>query len=218
MSGLPRQTLPGREIILHPEDERVFDALLHQREPLLRYIAPLSHEEMHSHARPKRQVFRSTGECDKFQLDIVFADGDDWQPDWKWVQKDSLSYWALSNRGFPNGVWWRTRIAPLRDVTAYKGRPLEGLGQGQIYFRALSDEPEQVKRVQRLLRLIPKVASNRLQQVFTEREAAPILTDGPGGQVWIGHHALAWARESPDRLLGWSKRPNGNSFGFRPLD
>ena len=69
---------------------------------------------------------------------------------------------------------------------------------------------------QSALRLIKKIATNRIDVVHYPSLAVVLESGGPG-MVWCGHHALEWCRQAPDRFLGYSSRPSGKEgYGYRP--
>ena len=97
----------------------------------------------------------------------------------------------------------------------YRGpRIPPGLHGGRLYFSGVT--AEQVKLAGQLIRLVSRVATNKLLFVRTERDEPPVPVLR-GGRLWAGHHSVEWARQAPDRILGW--RPvDAHSYGYRPLD
>lgn len=212
------QFFRGKEIAFMPEDEEAYCQLLRQKAPGIRFVDDLNYKEVAAGLAPGHPAHRSVAACGLVVI-ILFAPSEDWQPEYRQVDTSLGRRWSLRYPSHLHGRWWRTRPNAYggREPAAYKGpRSPPGLGPARLYFSGQKDDPEQVRLAGELIRLVSRVATNKLLFVRTERDEPPVPVLR-GGMTWAGHHAVAWARQSPDRILGWT--PVGaHSYGYRPLD
>jgi hypothetical protein len=156
---------------------------------------------------PTQSLPEAHGSERSAECDVMFGTG--WQPVWK--QGDS-GFWHIANRTVPNGTFRvNCTVYPARDGEDAKP---ENMTDGQFYFRVDADDKAQVSVARKALRLIGKVASNRIQSVrFPSLEV--ISRNERGGTIWIGRDVARWCREKPDRMAYYQGRQH---WGFRPLD
>lgn len=207
-----------RHIAFASEDEEAYCELLRKKAPNIRFVNDLDYKDREAEAPPGHVANRSVAAC-KLHVTILFAPSDDWQPHYEKVQTERGPLWSLRYPGRLHGRWRRTRphAEGGREPPTYKGpRIPPGVGQAWLYFSGQRTDTDGVKLAGELIRLVSRVATNKLLFVRTERQEVPepVLR---GGMLWAGFHAIEWARQSPDRILGWN-RAEAHSYGYRPLD
>jgi len=212
------QFFRGKEIAFMPEDEEAYCELLRQKAPSIRFIDDLNYKEVAASSVPGHLANRTVAACGLVVI-ILFAPSDDWQPEYRQVDTPLGQRWSLRHPSRLHGRWWRTRpnAHSRAEPAAYKGpRNPPGLGPARLYFSGQKDDPEHVRLAGELIRLVSRVATNKLLFVRTERTEPPVPVLR-GGMTWAGFHAIEWAKQSPDRILGWT-RAEAHSYGYRPLN
>ncbi len=85
---------------------------------------------------------------------------------------------------------------------------------GRLYFRCGKGNKEHLALARKALRLLGKVASNKIQVV--EYPSLEVVARYPKGAfLWIGHDAARWLREDPARMAYYNENWKR---GYRPLD
>jgi hypothetical protein len=228
-----RPSMPGRHFVFHPDDALAWSELMRQRFRELRYYdAPLSGELRPGKSpfdlRLRTSLHGGAGE-DFRSIDLVFDET--WRPEWT---KDRMGGWTLGSPPYPNATirYLGGRIfeeTTVRDGYEYvrgeerhrvpdRVEPPRITG-GQIYFRCEKGNPEHMRVARAALRLIAKVATNKVAVVhYPSLKVVPQESGGPG-VTWCGFHAIDWCRKAPDRFLNYRSTNEGNEgYGLRPLD
>jgi hypothetical protein len=215
------QYLSRRYVAFTPQDDSDWCDLLVARFPNVRFVPRLSYDEQHSADPPPMRVLRHIRETDAEHINFYFTPPE-WRFKYRWLARPERSFWTEDVNAivWPNGYWWRSG---MQDRAAKFGSPQPAcIGRGEIVFRARAEFPEDRKTVQAALRLIKKVASNKLAEVRVDDPAWPAWMQPPGKgfDLWAGHHAMEWARQSPGRVLGPIQNPRSQNWwcGYRPID
>ncbi len=140
----------------------------------------------------------------------------EWHPDWYWYQVSGKWKDGHVSTWFPNGS---IETCAFLRTEKLLGCEVECLSEGEIYFRCRRERPEDAKLVQKIMRSLNKVMSNKnLGHTYAPDFPPPRPTE-KGYPWWIGHEARAWARAAPNRLLMPYRGPReGTLAGLRPLD
>lgn len=228
-----RPSMPGRDFVFHPDDAAAWSELMRQRFPGLRYYdQPLSGELLPGKApfdlRLRTTLHGGTGEHFR-SIELVFDET--WRPEWT---KDRSGDWLLKSPPYPNAtivflggrIFEKTTVRGGYDYVR-GGESLRApdviepprITGGQIYFRCEKGEPEHMRVARAALRLIAKVATNKVDMVhYPSLRIVPQEGGGPC-VTWCGFHALDWCRKAPDRFLSYIPTTKGNEgYGLRPTD
>lgn len=213
-----RQNLRSRDVIFTAEDEAAFCDLLLAREPNTRFVRTVNVGESLDQM-PAFTGVEHIRDVGANRADIFFP-GPNWKPQWELTRLKSG--WTLTSESYtwPNGYWWGLKPQkPDHPLKLPDGRIVHCVGSGTIVFRARASHPVELRRVDALLRLVSKVATRKGLQRFeiTAPEKPPHIFE-KGRLYWAGHHAIAWARQSPDRYLACQILGDGRVLGWRPLD
>ena len=154
--------------------------------------------------------------------DSILFTHDGWSLELERKQRNSgRDSWGFADHSWtwPNGYWWWIMGGkPASQLRLPDGRIVQYISGSDIVFRARAAHPEEVRLVESLLRPISRLATRRMQRFeLTSPEKPPQFFER-GSLYWAGHHAVAWARESPDRYLACQTLGDGRVFGWRPLD
>jgi len=213
------QRLHSREIIFTAEDAAAYCDLLVAKEPSIRFLRELTAPEDLAKTKPSVGPVAHIRQAGGTRVEMFFP-YPGWDADWELNDRGNGWTRASSSQTWPNGYWWNPSSGPLENSRKLPdGRVIRYLGDGIIVFRARYSHPEELRRVDALLRLVSKVATRKGLQRFvitTPEEPPHIFTSGR--LYWAGHHAIAWARHSPDRYLACRILGDGRVLGWRPLD
>src|SRR3546814_5558797 len=79
------------------------------------------------------------------------------------------------------------------------------MGEGYVSFVCRKDNKRDLAIAGKALRLLRKIATNRLQTVrYPSMET--IARCEKGSIVWLGQDAIRWCREDPNRMLNYDER------------
>lgn len=138
----------------------------------------------------------------------------DWEPLFAQYQPNrdepNALRWIIRNHPRP-AVWFRAKPETREDLQKQPGLMRNRIGFSQIDFYADPRDPEQAKLRGRFFRLLGKFATNKNQDVYRFPEDTFIRHLAKGSSYWLGHDAIAWAREDPRRYFS----PDGH-WGIRP--
>lgn len=219
----PRPSMPGRDFVFHPDDAHAWSELMRRRFPQLRYYdEPRSTLLRPDQALPELHLRTALrGGDDEGHRSIGIALDESWRPTWK-ERRGASGEAELIFRPppYPNAriQFLGGRIFESATVKNGKIEPPRITG-GQIYFRCEKGEPEHMRVARAALRLIAKVATNKVAVVhYPSLKVVPQKGGGPG-VTWCGFHALDWSRKAPDRFLDYRPTMEGNEgYGLRPMD
>lgn len=205
-------TVPCRQFVLMREDIGRYSDLLIEAFPGMRFFERYPHNE---EGPPDLAVYRSLRDFDGQATEIVFAAAD-WVPEWK--RSERTGWWVLANRPGFNGRIDRGSGNVLTKTAVFDGRErtLEYLSDGRIYFRCRKWAPEELKAARKALRLLTKVATNKVAPTWwpSGRQPHGVIS---GDTTWCGHNALRWVIGHPDRRLRCMQTNSEELCGYRPL-
>lgn len=211
----PPLSIRSRHVAVTETDLRAFAAALTEVFPQARYYfyrsGPLVVDGTEPSIDFKPDLFAAGGWLPDSTM-MVFDP--DWEPIFAQYQP---------NRDEPDELWWRMRNHP-RPAVWFRAKPesreeLQSqpehlrhyIAFSQIDFYADPRDPEQAKLRGRFFRLLGKFATNKNQDVYRFPEDTFIRHEAKGSTSWLGHDAIAWAREHPQRYFsggtGWGVRP-----------
>jgi hypothetical protein len=198
-------SLPRRQIVFSPEDERRFSELVLERFPDARFFDELTNRERRQEEAPEIPLHRSIADCGNHAVGLVFEPG--WSPVVaQWSVDGSRPQYAIARRPYPNGTIQRCdgafrhlqwKMPPISDD---RYADVERITAGELHFRCEKGDKAQMALARAVLRLIAKMASNRYR-VLTWPAHELRSEVAKGGEVWIGDGAAAWVREKPGRIL-----------------
>jgi hypothetical protein len=118
--------------------------------------------------------------------------------------------WVIRNHPRP-AVWFRA-VAESREALQNQPEHLRHyIGFSQIDFYADPRDPEQAKLRGRFFRLLGKFSTNKNQDVYRIKDNTFLRHEAKGSMCWVGHDAIAWAREDSRRYFSdsgkWAIRP-----------
>ena len=210
MSAGGRPSMPGREFVLAEADQQAYVALLTAAFPQVGFLRS-SYDFRYGKPPPPAELQPTMAAMHPRDFcKICFTPG--WRPQLTTNSDGSLDVTdpPRPNASIQRGGW-------TSEPDERKGWPptMEG---GRIYFRCDKGNAEQMSVARKGLRLLTKVATNKVAYVhYPSLEVK--YGDGSGGLVWCGFHALEWCRQAPDRFLGYSALLNAREgYGYRPLD
>lgn len=162
--------------------------------------------------RPVLQLTRCLADCRWADVNLLFGTPG---PKWEFVHVPNgpkLMVWVLRDRGYPNGELlrsgfpsrgWPDRPRPFKDQI---------IGTSSLVVRAFLNELEQMRKIQKVLRLAKKIAiTNKCRWYAFEGAERYPKRDEDANDQWVGPEALAWVRAQPGRILATSHA------GHRPL-
>ena len=203
---MERVSFRRRHFVFSREDAAAFSELLRDAFPDVRFFDAPTQREIASEnpTPPELHILRSLADARQPQVDIQFDPH--WKPQWK--PPGAANWWVLMAAPWPSGeVDLGGGVFQNRDGPPH-------MAGGYVYFRCEPGNKAHASLASKALRLISKIATNRYQAVrYPSYEV--IWSLDKGGLFWLGHHAIRWARESPDRLLHYSSH---QKIGYRPLD
>ena len=136
-----------------------------------------------------------------------------WEPIFAQYQPNSdepdVLRWVIRNHPRP-AVWFRAKPESRENLQKQPEHLRNRIGFSQIDFYADPRDPEQAKLRGRFFRLLGKFATNKNQDVYRFPEDTFIRHEAKGSTSWLGHDAIAWAREDSRRYFsggGWGIRP-----------
>lgn len=212
MSGGGRPSMPGREFVLMEADQQAYVALLREAFPDIGFL-PSDHDFRYGKPPPAAELQPTMANMKpRSDCTVCFTPG--WRPALTTNSDRSLGVTlppmpnasidrggSISEAGERNGTLWPPTI-----------------GGGRIYFRCEKGNAAHMSLARKGLRLLTKVATNKVAYVHYPSLKVKNRT-GNGGLVWCGFHALEWCRQAPDRFLDYSPLLNGREgYGYRPLD
>jgi len=206
----PDVSLLGREFVLTSVDQENYWQLLVQAFPTARLFIRPQHSLCTGPAPPEFKIYRSLSECPPYEWVTIIFDPD-WTP--RWGQFSPYKWWGMGRLPYPNAKFERNgQIVGERRLGGKRYPPT--IYGGRIYFRCDKSDRAQIAWGRKGLRLLTKVASNRLAAVkaWTHEVVSRIEK---GADLWIGHDAARWCREHPDHILLYDDR---TQKGIRPLD
>ncbi len=204
----------SRYIAFTKEDEAAYCALLREAFPGIRYLDKSRTGDKGSEP-PEIGVYTKLAECPAYYTDVIFDP--DWRPAWK--KRDDYPYWSNTNYPQSSAYIIRSRrIDPWSEKSGIRG--VEGpvparLSRGEIHFRCRPACPGDFKLAAKALRLIGKVATNKRQVTLYYPSLEVIGYSEKGSELWIGHDAIRWMREDPERMTWYNA---GMKIGLRPMD
>ena len=147
-----------------------------------------------------------------FSIEIIF------DPKWtsRWETRTRNRWWSITNMPYPNACFERGgQVSPGGFLFRNEAAPHPpSIGSGRIYFRCRKGDKDDMAVARKCLRLLTKVASNRVQTV--EFPSLKVMARSEkGSSFWIGHDAARWCREDPNRMAYYLSGPK---LGYRPLD
>ncbi len=215
MAYIP-QKLSVRYFCLTRKDQSDYWELLTAAFPEIRCYVEPHHSLLTGERPPELGVYRHPPpQAPRIFLDFVdFVFDADWRPIWeRWGRGQ---WWSIENFSLPNGEFDRGGNIVIRSRPNSKEPPSDPdrVVSGRITFRSKKDDREQEAIARKGIRLIAKVASNRIAAV--EYPSLRILRrHEKGGWLWIGHDAARICRENPYCFAyynGYLKQ------GYRPLE
>ena len=204
----------SRHIAFTREDEGAYCALLREAFPDIRYLdEPRSGYD--GPEPPEIGFYTRLVDCPASITDVIF------DPDWRplWSNETKYRTWSTTNHPYPNAYIIRSgSIYPWSEKSGIRG--VEGpsppsLAEGEIHFRCRVACPGDFKLAAKALRLIGKVATNKRQVHLFYPSLEVIGNREKGSELWIGHDAIRWLREDPERMTGYNA---GMKIGLRPMD
>ena len=207
----PNVFLKSRYVWLTETDWKSFSDILSENIPSVSYYAdrggapqsvvlPVTRTEKHL-----LDVDTSCPGWDYARSDIRMTFEPEWQPDYRLrendVAKDRGSYWALTNAVLPN-VMFRMWAIYTPDRLHSTGHMIHN----DVIFYGRSGNREDRLLSQRFFRLLGKVSTNRDQITISMPERKFMQAEAKGSLFWLGHDALRWARENPERVFFYNSR------------
>jgi hypothetical protein len=215
-SNIPPLSIRSRHVAATEADFRAFAAALTEVFPLARY---------YFYRDKPRPVDGTTPDID-FKPDLFAAGGwlpdstemvfdPDWEPLFAQYRPDieqpEKLRWIIRNHPRPS-VWFRAIARPRETLQNRPEHLRYQMGFSQIDFYADPRDPEQVKLRGRFFRLLGKFATNRNQDLYRLEDNAFMRHEAKGSTYWLGHNAIAWAREDARRYFShdghWGVRPS----------
>lgn len=161
-----------------------------------RRIGPLTIEDWR---KPPR--FKSPNDVDSSHQ-TAWVEPEGWEPKWS-ARKNENGIYIIENEPRLQFQYARTSVDSENKNLQYD--------QLNAYYD--SEDDEHRKFVNAAWRTITKLATNKID-VYPE-PGKPTLIE-KGGEIWVGNHALEWARQAPDRWLASNYRPHGSPGGESP--
>ena len=125
-------------------------------------------------------------------------------PGWRpvWGRREEAEYLIVLNQpprrfGFLKGSIGRGGNPVQRNLVNFRDGLLNG--------RYAREDKEQKAFLSKVMRLLGKVATNKLA-IFAPDSRTRLIPAKPG-YVWAGYHAIEWCRQDPRRRLGGAYRP-----------
>ena len=205
----------SRIVWLTEVDWRNFTDMVAEAFPTVRYYDDLTYAETVAAARPERPVYKSLFET-RNAYTGHFVEGC-FDPDWRppVMQQPNSSRpghmeWVQGNSPNPSFLLHMTR--PMWTTETLKTAPF--MEFSQITFYSDRGNEEQRRMAMLFFRLLGKVCTNR-NQMQISMPGRELLCHGPKGSLfWLGHDAIRWAREDPQRVLFYNDR----TWALRPDD
>jgi len=216
-----RQFLRSRAVVFTEADEVAYCDMLVSRQPGIRFVREVSTSEAWAEAKPEVQPHMRVHDVGSDRVDILFT-YDGWSLKLEREQRKSgRESWGFADHSwtFPNGYWWWIKGGkPASRLRLPDGRVVEYISGSDIVFRARASQPDELRLIESLLRPIAKLTTRQMQLFELSAPEKPSVVCNTPDRYWVGHHAVAWARESPDRYLACQKLGDGRVFGWRPLE
>ena len=196
------------------EDVKAFERVLLSEFPDMRFLweDPGRHTDLTkadgSPADGGWPVFGPVPYIESLHRDEIFTtaawrEPPDWQPVWG-RREDATNYSILNSPAhkfsYRRGSIQRGRNPRRLDLTY--------LVPGELWGRYAHEDKEQKRFLHKIMRLLGKVATNKLAVFATDSwielfPAKPVY-------IWAGFHAIEWCRKDPRRVL--------SDFCYRPLE
>jgi hypothetical protein len=199
-------------LVFTQEDLSILGEKLEKTFPDLYFSDELDHVTKYGVGRPESEFSRHLKDCRWSEVSLLFgAPG----PNWEYVRVPNgpvLKVWILRDRGYPNGEMHRASFQPRGWPDMPRPFKNKVVGASDIVVRAFKDQPEQVRKIEKVLRLAKKIAvTNKCRWYAFEGAERYPKRDEDANDQWVGPEALAWVRAQPGRILATSHA------GHRPL-
>ena len=127
-----------------------------------------------------------------------------WQPIWGRTEYSGRNDIILNN---PERTF-NYRRGYIRARMNVRRPELIFFEEGMLWGRHAHEDKEQKAFLQKVIRLLGKVATNKLA-MFARGSRTELIPAKPC-HIWAGYHAIEWSRRHPYHVLG--------TFGCRPLE
>jgi len=216
-----RQFLRSREVVFAKGDEAAYSEILASKQPGIRFVRQFPNSEAWAEPKPLVLPHTSIHDVGSDRAEMLFS-RDGWSLDLqRTLLQSGMHSWGIADASWtwPNGYWWWIKgdKPPIR-LRLPDGRVIQYIGGSDIVFRARASQLDEVRLIESLLRPIVKLTTRKMQLFELSAPEKPGVVCNTPDRYWMGHHAVAWARESPDRYLACQKLGDGRVFGWRPLD
>jgi hypothetical protein len=200
--------MPGRLIIWTREDLIAWSTLLREAFPQVLFYEQFpfhSWEEIPEH--PPSMILRETlADIEDGMGQIIITDRK-WRPDQVLAQGPYFPIWTWARQPRVTGCHRGGSTAGATIAMPGSGkRCLSPTMLGEdVFLRYHRDDVEAKAMAMKALRLIGKMATNRLLVC----DPKTLATKGPQPQrmYWAGHHAVRWCLDDPRRTLGYDFLP-----------
>ncbi len=212
---LYRPTLRTRNVCLSPADWQALGDALQQAYPAGIYVRDTTWQEQNSTGLPQDTPvdhlcgYLETEGTMPFEIEMCL------DPDW------TVEHWPAKEGA---GITWHRNRMPFPFVMFRPGNGIlparppapECIASGEIHVYCEHQNKDHLAFARRFYRLFGRFAGNRNQRIksYWEKSRGRITLSEKGSDMWLGHDAIRWVREKPDREL----YDQTNMAGFRPAE
>lgn len=219
-----RPSLQSRLVCLSPLDWTRFAAALEQAFPEALYSRAPTLAELTAPAPPKLRLEHSLCRPGPDGLAVSGPSQMHFGPETELVLQREMG-WHVSSAGL---YWPQMSVGrPVAPLPADRHGP-ERLREAQILIHLAPHHAGHARFARQVWQLLAQFATRQRQLLVRYPEYDTVLPQPVGALsasgLWIGHDALRWARENPERLLAYerapitTRRPDVLGYGYRPVE
>ncbi len=145
--------------------------------------------------------------------DTIMVFDPDWQPEYQTFRFDNdppdVTRWGREKGAPMPFVKFRRYSAPTADELEM----ITIFGSSEINYFCPADDKPAAAEMRRFFKLLGKFCTNRNQAYYHLPSLKFLRTEAKGSWYWLGHDAIRWVREHPQRMLQYV---GGYDWGIRP--
>jgi hypothetical protein len=195
------QMLPGRLTIWTADDLAAWSDLLRKAFPQVLFHEEFRHDLAERNPeKPPTVVFRQSLADIRHGMGQILIPAPGWRPELIVAPGESSPYWRWSEPPHISGCYGGRGSGGLVDIQMPgPHRHSQRISPCDVYFRYHRHDLEAKAMVQKALRLINKMATNKL--LLCDEKTLVVKRPVVSGMYWAGHHAIRWCLGDPRRTL-----------------